>query len=387
MENNQLINAAELRIIILGLKMAEFSFIDDEKTCDKVKFMIEELPSAEKLNECLEKPGELEKIREKVGCVMSIIENAGRKDETFKAHYEAKKQIPPRYQVLKWRSAMNKDLVKGLIRISSVADEKERFEIADKSIVLAKKMVDNKINSKDILNLISECKTAGLEKEANWFTDMWNQWTGHPGRGIQRDIEKQKKQDQKQQQKITQTTLDSLAYLSEIAQNEQYDTGEIAQLINSVEDPNVQTKLQQYSEHIANLEQEFSQWVQGLSNEAQQMIQTYRETGGQAFFKGEQEIQEESEGAIEDVTSLEGEVPSEMSATEQSNENIGKTVTHGNSVGTILEMYDDGGALVKWESNPDGPIYVSPNQLKRLQIASSKKSIRLSNRKKWIRIV
>jgi hypothetical protein len=390
MKNEQLINASELRNIILGLKMSNFSFIEDEKLCDQINYMIEQLPSPELLNGYIEKKGELGRIRENVGYIMSCIEKGGRKDEAFKSLYEAKKNIPPRYQVLKWRSAMNKELVKGLVRISSVADENKSFEIAEKSIILAKKAVNDEISNTIVADLISDCKKGGLEKEANWLQDQWDKLTNNPGRTIQRNMDKQKHQEQKSIQQQNTTTLNSLVHLSKMFENNEYDTASISQLINSIQDPTVKAQLKRYSDYIAQVESEFSNQIQSLSDKSNDMIQTYQQTGGQTFFKEEApQIEQQIEPEVkqqDELGDINADIPSETTQNANNMESqIGRDVIYENTRAKIKNVLPDGSVELEYVGGQTAT--VSVDQIPNMAFASSQKSIRLSSRKKWIRIV
>ena len=102
-----------MRAIIHGLRMSGFSFVGDDEAREKVIFMIGELPTPETLDSMVMAPEGLKDVKEQIGQIMRLIEEGGRRDENFKVRFEAKKDIPPRYKVLKWRTAMNKkDLTK-----------------------------------------------------------------------------------------------------------------------------------------------------------------------------------------------------------------------------------------------------------------------------------
>ena len=121
-DNN--LSLQDLRAIIHGLKMSGFAFIEDEDTRYNITCMVSDLPCPEELLCMCEKPDELKSVREYVGEIMKIIDFGGSRDESFKIRYEAKKDMPPRYNVLKWRKSMNKkDMAKNLITASTYADE------------------------------------------------------------------------------------------------------------------------------------------------------------------------------------------------------------------------------------------------------------------------
>ncbi|MFA7219231.1 MAG: hypothetical protein WC119_01845 [Synergistaceae bacterium] len=165
-KNEQNLSVQDLRAIIHGLRMKEFS-IDDEDASDQIHFMIKGLPTPETLDSMVNAPGELKDVQDTVGEIMRLIELGGRRDESFKVRYEAKKDMPPRYKVLTWRTAMNQnDLTKKLIKASVYADEKNEPLVAEQALKLAKKVRDGAVTDEDILSFNTAISKTSLEKEA-----------------------------------------------------------------------------------------------------------------------------------------------------------------------------------------------------------------------------
>ena len=138
-ETNQSLGVRDLRAIIHGLKMAGFSDIAEEQIREQISFLIEDLPSPETLDTMGASTEGLDGIREQVGAIMRLVELGSKQDEGFKVRYEAKKDMPPRYKVLKWRSTVSyNDLTKSLIKMSVFADDHNVPVVAEKAIQLAK---------------------------------------------------------------------------------------------------------------------------------------------------------------------------------------------------------------------------------------------------------
>lgn len=165
------ISMEDLRTIIHGLKMSTFSFIPEEEIRDKVIFMIEELPSPEKLTEY---SLDLKNVKNYVGEIMRLIEVGGKRDEGFKVRHEAKKNMPPRYKVLTWRKSMNeKDLTKSLIKMSVYADDRSEPVLAEKAIELAQSINNGvAVGDKELKTFTDAFENSQLHQEAA-FGDWW----------------------------------------------------------------------------------------------------------------------------------------------------------------------------------------------------------------------
>jgi len=178
---------SELREVILGLRMNGFAYIDDESVMDAVRFGIEKLPSAEELDNLKDAPEALKNIGVEVGRIAQLIEKGSKKDESYKVRNMARKNLPPRYQVLEWRDNMKQqtaNLVKGMVKTSARADELGKTEAASQLLKCAKLIVENKAQEKDIQDVIIALRKAGMEKEAAGMWDYMKGFTGGIGKGI-----------------------------------------------------------------------------------------------------------------------------------------------------------------------------------------------------------
>jgi hypothetical protein len=283
-KEEQELGIEDLRVIIHGLRMSTFSFIEDEDIQDQVSHMIEELPSPEQLNELCGKSADLKYLRDKLGYIMNVIEGGGCKDEAFKARYESKKDMPPRYKVLKWRGAMNKTLTSGLIKMSSFADAHSNPLIAEKAIVLAKKSSSGDVSEEELRIFMADCKNAGFEREAqNWMKNKWDEFqagrqTKKQDKGIMQQLQQTKEQNAK--------TATQLNLILRLMQSDDYDTGRLQQVINQIPSDEVKGRLSDFSNYIGQLEGTFHTKMQELTEVANGMIGAYQKSGGQNFGDG-----------------------------------------------------------------------------------------------------
>jgi hypothetical protein len=398
----------ELHNIIMGLRIANYSEIDDEAIQDEVKFMIRELPSYEKLNSMIGNSAELQYLRDKLGYIMSVIKGGGCKDEAFKARYEAKKDMPPRYKVLKWRGAMNKALTSGLIKMSSFADEHSNPLIAEKAIALAKRSSTGDVSEDELRVFMADCKSAGFEREAqSWMQKKWDDFqAGRQTKKLDNGIQQQQQQTKEKNSK----TATQLNLILRLMQSDEYDTGRLQQVINQIPSEEVRDRLSDFSNYIGKLEGTFHTKMQELTGVANGMIEAYQKSGGQNFGDGnavapaapaESAITNEDDvagGAIADDTAS-APVASEPAATPVTPEPVapaaaapaaaapaaaapakakakykGKDVTVFNTVG-----YKSGIQYGNGKTE-----YVFTTDLE--QTAKTNKSIKLSSNRKWIRV-
>jgi len=401
-ENNEL---QELRNIIMGLRMPNYSEIDDEAILDKVKFMIGELPSSEKLDSMAGNSAELKYLRDKIGYIMSVIKGGGCKDEAFKARYEAKKDMPPRYKVLKWRGAMNKTLTSGLIKMSSFADAHSNPLIAEKAIVLAKKSSAGDVSEEELRIFMADCKNAGFEREAqNWMKNKWDEFqagrqTKKQDKGIMQQLQQTKEQNAK--------TATQLNLILRLMQSDDYDTGRLQQVINQIPSDEVKGRLSDFSNYIGQLEGTFHTKMQELTGVANGMIAAYQKSGGQNFGDGTAVAPAESAvtneegvagGAIADDTAS-APVASEPAAAaaapaaavanpleKMNTTDIYNLIKQNSDENTFNELNNDG-----WNGKALGqltqPEWVGlAKSLGIDKVAKTKKSIKLSSNRKWIRV-
>jgi hypothetical protein len=144
----------ELRDIILGLRLSNFSYIDRD-ALDEINAMIKTLPSAEALSKMEMYPESIEKIQADVGKIMRLIEIYGKRGPEHRARYKSRTGLPPRYKVLEWRSAMNlklakNELIKDIIKLSKEADDDGLERLSSDLISIAKKVKSDTLTPKDI---------------------------------------------------------------------------------------------------------------------------------------------------------------------------------------------------------------------------------------------
>ncbi len=188
----------DLRAIIHGLRMSGFAFVHDEETKDKISYMIEGLPSAEDLDSLIETPEVLRDVEEMVGEIMKLVDQGGKRNQGFKARFEAKKNLSPRYKVMGGR-IMNKELTSSLIKMSAFADSRNEPVVAENAIALAKKSSIGDITEDEIKTLIADCNIAGLHAEVDSFLKEAGMWSGIAdvakgvgqgiGKGVQQGIQ------------------------------------------------------------------------------------------------------------------------------------------------------------------------------------------------------
>ena len=154
------ISLQDLRAIIHGLKIAGFSSIEDGAS-DHITFRIRSLPSAETLVTL--NPKLFRDVIKEVGEIMRLIEIFSSKNPEFKARFKSKKKLPPRYKVLDWRKAsMNNQIVKDLVKMSSIADEKGHEVIASKLLRCASKANAQEDITTDFNEVETMMKEAGI---------------------------------------------------------------------------------------------------------------------------------------------------------------------------------------------------------------------------------
>ena len=178
---------AELREVILGMRMNGFAYIDDESVIDAVRFGIQNLPSSEQLDCLADNPESLKNIGIEVGRIAQLIERGSKRDESYKVRNMARKNLPPRYQILEWRDNMkqaNANLVKNIVRTSAKADAVGFNPMASHLIATAKKIMNDEDARADIIIAATYLEKAGMEKEAAGIMDYMKGFTGELGKGI-----------------------------------------------------------------------------------------------------------------------------------------------------------------------------------------------------------
>jgi len=179
------ITLQDIRAIVHGLKMAGLAFVDQEALGD-IESRIKLLPSPEEINKIAESPKAIHELQKFIGEIMQLIDVYSRRDPEFKARHKSRTGLPPRYKVLEWRNVMNqasRNLVKSLVKISSVADEKGRYKIAKETIRCARKVQKAEIEEKDIKNLVSQMDKEGMTEELKLLKEAqaWQTFKGFMG--------------------------------------------------------------------------------------------------------------------------------------------------------------------------------------------------------------
>ena len=178
------LSVGDLKIIIHGLKMAGFSFVD-QQALTEINAMIKSLPGPEEIDKLTINHMEtIKKITIDVGGILRLVEIYGQRDMEYKVRYKTRTGLPPRYKVMDWRKAMKQeaiDLVKELVRMSSVADGQGKFDIADKLVRCAKKIQDTSIQEPDFIDVIAGMERSGFNQEAKLIREAysWDQFKGN----------------------------------------------------------------------------------------------------------------------------------------------------------------------------------------------------------------
>lgn len=93
------LSAADLRVIVLGLKVSCFN-VTDETITNEIRKQISLLPSAETINAILQDSESFKGIRQRVGHIMEIVSTHGKRDVANKERYKARTGLDPRHKVL-----------------------------------------------------------------------------------------------------------------------------------------------------------------------------------------------------------------------------------------------------------------------------------------------
>jgi len=171
--------AADLRVIILALKLEEFN-IEDEQVKNDVYDRIKRLPSAESINVLASNDNVMHNLRSQVGQILEIVDKHDKRDMDYKVRYKARTGLAPRHKVLEWRRSaqVKNDIIKNIVCISSDAD-KEGFVTLSKDLLdCAKRLSKNEdIFEKFSNTVIKFAKNTtkdprGLLKEAQHAAEM-----------------------------------------------------------------------------------------------------------------------------------------------------------------------------------------------------------------------
>ena len=184
-ENKTQLTIDDLKTIIHGIRMASFSFVEDDAMVE-INAMIKALPLPEEIDKMAASPGAIKNLQEAIGNIMKLVETYGKRDVEYKVRYRSRTNLPPRYKVLEWRDNMRTDAVsatKELVRLSSLAEEKGYGEESSKLLKCAKKIIVNQAEEKDVEEVVASLKNIGLEKEAQAWQKMKG-FFGGLGQGV-----------------------------------------------------------------------------------------------------------------------------------------------------------------------------------------------------------
>jgi hypothetical protein len=171
----------ELKEIIHALKMENFAYLE-VGAVDEIKAMIKVLPAPEKIDRMTIFPHAFKEIQNAIGNIMRLIETYGKRGMEFKVRYKSRTELPPRYKVLDWSKSMptisttakRNNLVRDLVKLSSVLENEDKIKLSQGFIDCAKKIQNNDMPLKDLYLLTKEAlnNDNGLIKEAQALTDI-----------------------------------------------------------------------------------------------------------------------------------------------------------------------------------------------------------------------
>lgn len=396
-EENQTLSFDEIKDIIHGLKMSGLSFVHDDRVRDYVGRLIERLPSSEYLLELSDNPDSLKNICKDIGEIMKTIELGSQRTFDFKARYESKKLIPPRYDILKWREDMRKaDITRNLIKISEVAEKNEDYDLSDKLIQLAEKSVSKTITAADLKGI----ESCSMTKESQGLLERFRDtFTGGEGGKLQR----QRRKDQKDKEKEDRLLYNKLGYLSRLL-NSDTDSQAVRDYIATMPE-SISGYLDQYVQGIKGVEQQFLQQVQGLEQYIEQVRSSYEENAAFNFdttppeVAGSEEVSG-TEGAEErEVDPQRDEQQSSDGLEQESEEPVQPQFQAGQDVmykgyKAKVSQVNPNGSLLLQKYLSDGNLGsqsrpINPNDVKPVtqQTASSKIRLNKQSSRKWIRVV
>lgn len=243
----------DLKDDVLTLKMSTLSDVE-ESAANEILAMIKGLPGPEVLDSL--DAGGIKSVKKAIGRIRTLIEQYSKRDMEYKARYKSKKGMPPRYKVINWRDNMNSkaSVVKEMVRVSSVADEKGYGEFSDKLLVSAKKIMNDE--SVDFSELQVMAKKYDMEKEAGIF-DTVGAWAGAAGDRV--------KQEWGEYSNLATMRLIATKIDKGLASNR----GSIEDLMNEV--ANAQTKIGNRSPYFLKLLTEMMEYLKKNRQEATQM--------------------------------------------------------------------------------------------------------------------
>jgi len=191
------ITAADLRVIVLALKMEEFN-IDDERARNDIYERVKGLPSAENINVLASNGKAIKGLQNEIGYILEMVDKYDARDADYKFRYRARTGLDPRHKILEYKRItaqkeikMRKEatnLVKELVRVSSVADVKGLGIISGELVRCAKNIKDEnygQVSQLDLQKIATSLRDAGLtedadrlEKEAGFWDSVSSGWGG-----------------------------------------------------------------------------------------------------------------------------------------------------------------------------------------------------------------
>lgn len=93
---------------------------------------------------------------------MRLIEIYSKRSGEYKARFQSKRRMPPRYKVLEWRPKMQANIVRGLVKLSSKFDEVGQGEISGELVRCAERALNDMLTDKDIERVSKKMEAAGF---------------------------------------------------------------------------------------------------------------------------------------------------------------------------------------------------------------------------------
>jgi hypothetical protein len=341
----------DLKAMILGLKMASFSYINDEDLLTSITCLISDLPTPESLtcDNC-----DIKSVTERMGYIMSLIEKGGCKNKASEARHESKTGMPPRYCLVnsnkdnKMKKEAADKLVAELLEISNIADSEELYDVSDNALSIAESIVEGKNVSADSVDkLIKQCesnsKLVKLAQDRNWgqrLRDM-NPFSGGA------------KQTRNQRQTDAQT-LNRLNEIKKLNEAEYYDTGKMVQILKAIPNKQVSQYLEGYVNYIGKLEKAFAGYVDELINNTDIMINQYNQSGQfltQENLQGMQQDTDEEAAQEQGVAQEQPQQPQQDTLTEE--QKIGM-ISKSNYDQLYRYLANNTDRRTRWELDQDG---------------------------------
>ena len=314
-------SAAELREIILGLKMTSMSFIEEDVRTD-LEFLVNDLPSAEELDSIGSDQLTRKNIARQIGEIMAFMDSHRKQTGEYKARYEAKRGIPPRHKSLEWRNKVKQTaMAESLVKVSGILDQDGHLKDSKFITFCARKALREDLTAKDVKEIESRIIEAGYSEDANIFQEAG---IGDWGRNIKEKAGSWvANQDGLMQagwptQIYKQINTSINAFVKNRNTDLFYsDIKSMQKWISKIEkaaagDPNTRNLLQQYSELIVELEQSLSTMASTVNEQFDQFAQEKLSQLNQIAGIEEDPIPEETEGATIEEAETPAEMPAEM---------------------------------------------------------------------------